>query len=386
MGYRGTGLLAGRPCNGSAAAPLCPEPPVPPLETARDFEHLDLSGTKLPHRIAMAPMTRSRSGAAGVPTALMAEYYAQRASAALIVSEGVQPSAVGQGYPDTPGLHSADQVAGWRAVTDAVHGAGGRIFAQLMHAGRIGHPSLLPEGEVNVAPSAVAAAGQVYTAEGPKDFVTPRELTADEIRATLADYVTAARNAVAAGFDGVELHGANGYLIHQFLAPGSNHRDDGWGGSVEGRVRFAAEVTEAVAAEIGAARTALRVSPGNAFNSIVEPEPEPEYTALVERIAPLGLAYLHIAEDVPARRALTVRLRERFGGPVMLNPATEGPTGLDALALVEEGTADLVSFGQLFLANPDLPARLRAGGPFNEARRATMYGGGAGGYTDYPAL
>ncbi|MBP3080446.1 alkene reductase [Streptomyces sp. CHA1] len=349
------------------------------------FEPLDLSGTKLPHRIAMAPMTRSRSGAAGVPTALMAEYYAQRASAALIVSEGIQPSAVGQGYPDTPGLHSAEQVTGWRAVTSAVHAAGGRIFAQLMHAGRIGHPSLLPEGEINVAPSAVAATGQVYTAEGPEDFVTPRELTDEEVRATLADYVAAARNAVDAGFDGVELHGANGYLIHQFLAPGSNRRTDGWGGSVEGRIRFAAEVTEAVAAEIGAARTALRLSPGNAFNSIEEPEPEPEYTALVARIAPLGLAYLHVAEDVPARRALTLRLRGLFEGPLMLNPA-DSPTGPEALALVEEGTADLVSYGQLFLANPDLPARLRAGGPFNEARRATMYGGGAEGYTDYPAL
>lgn len=225
----------------------------------------------------------------------------------------------------------------------------------------------------------------MYTAEGPEDFVTPRELTDEEVRATLADYVAAARNAVDAGFDGVELHGANGYLIHQFLAPGSNRRTDGWGGSVEGRIRFAAEVTEAVAAEIGAARTALRLSPGNAFNSIEEPEPEPEYTALVARIAPLGLAYLHVAEDVPARRALTLRLRGLFEGPLMLNPA-DSPTGPEALALVEEGTADLVSYGQLFLANPDLPARLRAGGPFNEARRATMYGGGAEGYTDYPAL
>ncbi|MHC3390302.1 alkene reductase [Streptomyces lavendulocolor] len=353
------------------------------------FDPIDLSGTPLANRIAMAPMTRSRAGAGRVPTDLTAEYYAQRASAGLIITEGVQPSPVGQGYPDTPGLHSEEQTAAWRRVTDAVHAAGGRIFAQLMHAGRIGHPDLLadlPGGLHPVAPSAVAARGQVYTAEGPKDFVTPRELTDAEVRDTIADFVTAARNAIAAGFDGVELHGANGYLIHQFLAPGTNRRTDAWGGSVENRVRFAAEVVSAVAAEIGAARTALRISPGNPYNDIEEPEPEEAYTALVTELEPLGLAYLHVLESSPATRELTLALRKRFSGTLVLNPATEGPTSAEDLALIEDGTADLVAFGALFLANPDLPARLRANGPYNTPDTATFYGGDHRGYTDYPAL
>ncbi|MEU6126823.1 alkene reductase [Streptomyces sp. NPDC047123] len=348
------------------------------------FDPIDLSGIRLGNRIAMAPMTRSRAGEGGLATDLTAAYYAQRASAGLIVTEGIQPSVVGQGYPDTPGLHTAEQVAAWRKVTDAVHAAGGTIFAQLMHAGRVGHPVLLPDGLVNVAPSPVAAEGQVYTAEGLKDFVTPRELTGAEVRATIDDFVAAARNAVEAGFDGVELHGANGYLIHQFLAPGSNHRTDEWGGSVENRIRFAVEVTSAVAAEIGADRTALRVSPGNTANGISEPDPEPAYTALAKELAPLGLAYLHVMEV--GDRELTLRLRCDFGGTFVLNPRTEGPTGHEALALVEDGTADVITFGALFLANPDLPARLRTAGPYNTPDRATYYGGTERGYTDYLPL
>lgn len=349
------------------------------------FDPIDLSGRRLGSRIAMAPMTRSRAGAGGVPTELTAEYYAQRASAGLIITEGIQPSVVGQGYPDTPGLHSAEQIAGWRKVTDAVHAAGGTIFAQLMHAGRIGHPVLLPDGLVNVAPSAVAARGQVYTAEGPKDFVTPHELTDAEIRATVADFAAAARGAVDAGFDGVELHGANGYLIHQFLAPGSNRRTDAWGGPAENRVRFAVEVASAVAAEIGADRTGFRVSPGNPANDISEPGPEPVYTALARELGALGLAYLHVME-VGEIRELTVRLREEFGGTLVLNPHTDGPTGHDALDLVADGTADIITFGALFLANPDLPARLRTRGPYNTPDRATYYGGTEQGYTDYLPL
>jgi N-ethylmaleimide reductase len=349
------------------------------------YDPIDLSGTPLANRIVMAPMTRSRAGGGGVPTALAVEYYSQRASAGLVVTEGIQPSAVGQGYPDTPGLHSAEQIAGWRRVTDAVHAAGGRIFAQLMHAGRIGHPDLLPDGLVNVGASPVAAEGQVYTHEGPLDFVTPRELTGAEVRATVGEFASAARGAIEAGFDGVELHGANGYLIHQFLAPGSNHRTDEWGGSVENRIRFAVETVRAVAAEIGAGRTGIRLSPGNPYNDIDEPEPEPAYTALVDALEPLGLAYLHLTE-VGEVRELTLALRKRFSGTFVLNPATEGPTGPESLALVEDGTADLVAFGALFLANPDLPARLRAGGPFNTPDPATFFGGDAKGYTDYPAL
>ncbi len=349
------------------------------------FDPIDLSGIQLANRIAMAPMTRNRADGSGVPTDLMAEYYTQRASAGLIVTEGIQPSAVGQGYPLTPGLHSAEQVAGWRKVTDSVHAKGGRIFAQIMHAGRSGHPSLLPDGLINVAPSAVAAQGQVFTPEGIQDFVTPRELTGDEIRATIADFATAAGNAIEAGFDGVELHGANGYLIHQFLAPSTNHRTDEWGGSDENRIRFAVEVVKAVAEAVGANRTALRISPGNPFNDISEPEPEAVYTALVQTLEPLGLAYLHIGE-APGRRELTQRLRKLFSGTLVLNPATEAPTGTADLALIEDGSADIIAFGQLFLANPDLPARLKAGGPFTTPDPATFYGGDEKGYTDYPTL
>ncbi|MGW6062793.1 alkene reductase [Streptomyces sp. NPDC055189] len=351
------------------------------------FDSLDLSGTQLGNRIAMAPMTRSRAGAGATATDLTAEYYAQRASAGLIITEGIQPSVIGQGYPDTPGLHSAEQVESWRKVTSAVHAAGGKIFAQLMHAGRIGHPVLFSDGSVNVAPSAVAAVGQVYTAEGPMDFVTPRELTGDEIRATIDDFVSAARNAIDAGFDGVELHGANGYLIHQFLAPGSNLRTDEWGGTPENRIRFAVETARAVAAEIGAARTGLRLSPGNPFNSVSEPADglEATYTSLVKELSALDLAYLHVMETGPIRDLVNT-LRGTFNGTFILNPATEGPTGFDALALVEDGTADIVAFGALFLANPDLPARLKAEGPYNTPDTATFFGGTEKGYTDYPAL
>ncbi|MEU6349485.1 alkene reductase [Streptomyces sp. NPDC047072] len=350
------------------------------------FDPIDLAGTLLPNRVAMAPMTRSRATDDGLPTALTAEYYAQRASAGLIVTEGIQPSVVGQGYPNTPGLHSDEQVAAWRGVTDAVHSAGGRIFAQLMHTGRIGHPVLLPEGMVNVGASPVAARGQVFTGAGMKDFVVPHELTAAELRATVGDFVSAARNAIRAGFDGVELHGANGYLIHQFLAPGSNHRSDAYGGSVENRIRLAVETAEAVTAAIGAERTGYRLSPGNPLGDIHEPDPEPTYTALVAALEPLGLAYLHVMEASSEIRELTLALRKRFGGVFVLCPASEGPTGPDALALVEEGVTDLVAYGRLFLANPDLPRRLRQGGPFNAPDRRTFYGGGAKGYTDYPRL
>ncbi|MFD4137841.1 MULTISPECIES: alkene reductase [unclassified Streptomyces] len=351
------------------------------------FDPVQLGGKKLANRIAMAPMTRSRAHGPGLsPTPSVAEYYTQRASAGLIITEGIQPSVVGQGYPDTPGLHSDEQIAAWRKVTDAVHAAGGTIFAQIMHAGRIGHPVLLPDGLVPVAPSAVAAAGQVFTHEGPKDFITPKELTGEEVRATIADFAAAARNAVEAGFDGVELHGANGYLIHQFLAPNTNTRTDEWGGSDENRIRFAVEVTKAVADAIGAERTALRISPSNLYNDIDEPEPEAAYTALVDQLEPLGLAYLHILEGAPELRELTLELRKRFSGTIVLNAATDGPTGPGALALIEDGIADLVSYGVMFLANPDLPARLRAGGPYNTPDPATFFGGDDKGYTDYPAL
>ncbi|MEW2192220.1 alkene reductase [Streptomyces microflavus] len=349
------------------------------------FDPIDLSGTPLANRIVMAPMTRSRAGDGGTATELTAAYYAQRASAGLVITEGIQPSVVGQGYPFTPGLHSAEQVASWRKVTDAVHAEGGRIFAQIMHAGRIGHPVLLPEGLAPVSASPVRAAGQIYTHEGPKDFVEPRELTDAEIRQTIADFAAAARNAIDAGFDGVELHGANGYLIHQFLAPNTNLRTDEWGGSEAARIRFAVEVVKAVAAEIGAARTGLRISPSNPYNDIDEPAPDAVYTALAQEIEPLGLAYLHILEDAPIRE-LTLALRKVFTGTVLINVHSDGPTGPDDHTVIDDGIADLISYGVLFLANPDLPARLRAGGPFNTPDPSSFFGGDAKGYTDYPAL
>ncbi|MEV4611085.1 alkene reductase [Kitasatospora sp. NPDC049258] len=350
------------------------------------FDPIVLGGRRLASRIAMAPMTRSRAfGPGAEPTELMATYYAQRAGAGLIVTEGIQPSPVGQGYPNTPGLHTPGQVAAWRTVTDAVHREGGVIFAQLMHTGRIGHPSLLPEGLVPVAPSAVAAEGQVFTAEGPKDFVTPKELGETEIRQTIDDFVEAAKGAVDAGFDGVEIHGANGYLVHQFLAPNTNRRADAWGGDVEGRIRFAVELTTAVAEAIGGHRVGLRISPGNPYNDIAESEPAEVYEALLERLAGSDLAYLHLLEGPD--RDLTARLRKAWPGTLVLNPFTyPEATGPDALALIEDGVADMIAYGALFLANPDLPARLAAGGPFNPPDPATFYGGDHRGYTDYPTL
>ncbi|MFH8835722.1 alkene reductase [Streptomyces sp. NPDC017868] len=351
------------------------------------FDPVDLAGTRLANRIAMAPMTRSRAnGQDGTPTAATVEYYAQRASAGLIITEGTQPVPEGQGYPDTPGLHSREQIAAWREVTAAVHERGGRIFAQLMHTGRIGHPDLLAGDLHPVGPSPIAAAGQVYTHEGPKDYVTPRELTGDQVREAIAGFASAARNAIEAGFDGVEIHGANGYLVQQFLATGSNQRTDEWGGPVENRIRFAVETVKAVAAEIGPERTGLRISPANVYNDISESDTEETYTALVDAIEPVGIAYLHITEPVPEVRELTHALRKRFSGTLVLNPATDGPTGPEALALIEDGTADVLAYGALFLANPDLPARLLAGGPYNTPDRATFFGGDHRGYTDYPAL
>ncbi|GAA0583496.1 alkene reductase [Paractinoplanes ferrugineus] len=353
---------------------------------ATAFEPYDMGGIKLANRIAMAPMTRSRAHGPGLsPTELNATYYAQRAGAGLIITEGVQPSVTGQGYTFTPGLHSDEQVAGWRTVTDAVHAEGSVIFAQLMHAGRIGHPSILPGDLTPVGPSAVKPAGQIFTHEGLQDLETPRELTEDEILATIADFAAAARNAVEAGFDGVEIHGANGYLVQQFLAANANRRTDRWGGDVAGRIRFAVEVAKATAAAIGPNRVGIRISPANPYNDIVEENTAELYEALLAELAPLGLAYLHVVEGPDAE--LTRRLREQWPTTFVLNPRTHPePTGPESLALIEDGSADIVSYGALFLANPDLPARLAAGGPFNTPDMSKAFGGDHSGYTDYPTL
>ncbi|GAA0383855.1 alkene reductase [Microbispora corallina] len=348
------------------------------------FDPFDLAGLRLPNRIVMSPMTRSRA-VDQIPTPLMAEYYAQRAGAGLIVTEGTQPSVAGQGYLNTPGLHHEGQVAGWRGVTEAVHARGGRIFVQLMHTGRIGHAGFLPDGVRHVAPSALPADVKIFTGDGMRASADPIALDEDGIRATVADFARSARLAMDAGFDGVELHGANGYLLHQFLATGTNRRTDHWGGDLEARIRFPLAVARAVADEIGAHRVGLRISPGVPNNDMVEDDAHDTYEALVTGLNPLGLAYLHIFEG--PYRDLTLRLRRRWRGALMLNPSTpSATTGPEHLNLIEDGTADLVSFGALFLANPDLPARLAAGGPFNTPDPATFYGGDHRGYTDYPAL
>ncbi len=347
------------------------------------FAPYRLGALELRNRFVMAPMTRNRAGAGEAPTALVAEYYAQRASAGLIVSEGTQPSAVGQGYPHTPGLHTDEQVAGWRLVADAVHERGGRIVAQLMHGGRIGHPSIT--GVQPVAPSSVTPAGQVFTPEGLQDYVEPRELQTDELPGVVAEFVYAARRAVAAGLDGVKLHAANGYLLHQFLADGSNVRTDAYGGFPENRARFVVEVATAVVEAIGPDRVGIRLSPGHGFNDIRETEIEQTYEALVLGLEPLGLLHLHIAED-PGTRYQDA-LRKLFTGPVVLSTGFAGESDLaTAQQAVDSGAADLFAVGRGFLANPDLVERLRTGAPLNDPDSNTFYGGGAVGYTDYPTL
>ncbi|WP_109508599.1 alkene reductase [Nocardioides speluncae] len=353
---------------------------------SRLFEPVSVGKLTLPNRLVMSPMTRNRATAEGHATALMADYYSQRAGAGLIITEGIQPSVIGQGYVDTPGLHDDDQVDSWRQVTDAVHSAGGRIVAQLMHTGRIGHPAFYPDGMHPVAPSAVRADQQTFTGTEMLDLVEPRELTVAEIAETVADFANAARNAIAAGFDGIEIHGANGYLVQQFLSTNTNLRTDEYGGSVANRIRFAVEVTRAIADAIGPERTGLRISPGNTYNSISETETLETYVALVRELP--NIAYVHIMES--ANRDVTARLREEWSGALILNPhptPDSFPATTDAAEqAVADGVADATSLGQAFLANPDLHERVRAGGPFNEADPETFYGGDHRGYTDYPAL
>jgi N-ethylmaleimide reductase len=342
---------------------------------------------ELPNRVLMAPMTRNRAAAGNVPTALNATYYEQRASAGLIVTEATQVSPQGVGYPGTPGIHTADQAAGWRLVTDAVHRRGGRIFLQLWHVGRISHPDLQPGGALPVAPSAIAPQGNAMTSEGPKPFVTPRALDIAEIPGIVADYAAGARRAREAGFDGVEIHAANGYLIDQFLRSGSNTRTDGYGGPVEHRARFLREVTAAVCDAWGdSRRVGVRLSPTGAFNDMRDDDPEATFSFAAEALNRLGLAYLHLFEVRPAAaglQLLTPALRRVFRGPLVINGGFDRDSAEAALAA---GEGDAVAFATKFLANPDLPRRFAAGAPLNEADRATMYGGGAAGYIDYPAL
>jgi N-ethylmaleimide reductase len=334
----------------------------------------------LPNRIVMAPMTRSRAGAGNVPGDLAVTYYVQRSSAGLIVTEATQVCPQGQGYINTPGIHSDDQVAGWRRVTDAVHAKGGRIFLQLWHVGRISHPLFQPDGGAPVAPSAIAAEGITYTPEGPKPFGTPRALELEEIPDVVRQYAEGARRALEAGFDGVEIHGANGYLIDQFLRDGSNRRTDAYGGPVENRARFLLEVTAAVAGVWGPDRVGVRLSPTGAFNSMSDSDPETTFTYAARELDRFGLAYLHVVEPL-GTTSVAPLLRKVFRGPFILNGGYGRETADAALA---RGEADLISFGSLYLANPDLPERFAEGSSLNAPDPATFYGGDHRGYTDYP--
>lgn len=350
---------------------------------------LQLGRITLKNRAVMSPMTRSRA-IDNVPGDLMASYYGQRADAGLIITEGTAPSRNGLGYARIPGMYSDAQIAGWRKVTDAVHAKGSRIFLQLMHVGRIGHPLNVPEGGELVAPSAIAAAGEMWTdQQGQQPHPVPREMTAEDIEATIEEYVTAARNAIEAGFDGIELHGANGYLINQFLNPRSNQRADDWGGSADNRNRFAVEVARRVVAAVGADRTAFRVSPYGVFNDLSAFEGiDDQYAALAAALGELGLAYLAIvdhssmgAPEVPD--SIKARLAESFGGPILLGG---GYDGARADADIAAGKAAMISFGRPFLANPDLLERLKAGAALNAPKFDLFYTPGPEGYTDYPLL
>lgn len=360
------------------------------------FDPIRLGRIELSNRLVMAPLTRNRAGADQVPTDLMVEYYAQRANpatgAGLIITEASQVCAMGQGYLDTPGIHTPQQVAGWRKVTDAVHARGGRIVIQLWHVGRISHTSLLPGGQAPVAPSAVRAQTKTFTTQGFEPVSEPRALGIEEIPGIVDAYRHAARCAIEAGFDGVEVHAANGYLIDQFLRDGSNLRTDAYGGPIEHRTRFLMEVMAAVTAEIGADRTGVRISPVTPANDARDSDPQPLFNRVVELLDPMGLAYVHVIEgQTGGPRDLSdqgrpfdyAQLRARYHGPWMVNNGYDRTMALEAVA---GGTADLVAIGRPFISNPDLGRRLREGAPLNRLDTQRLYGGGAQGYTDYPTL
>ncbi|MEX3963034.1 alkene reductase [Paraburkholderia sp. EG286B] len=356
------------------------------------FTPLDVGLYKLAHRVVMPPLTRMRAGAGNVPNALAPEYYGQRATeGGLIIAEATQVTPSGQGYPATPGIHSEEQVAGWQKVTDAVHAKGGIIFLQLWHTGRSSHSSFQPNGELPVGPSAIAITGQTaLTPEWkPVPYETPRALELDEIPGIIEAWREGARDAMAAGFDGVEIHGANGYLLQQFLDDSSNKRTDIYGGSVENRARLLIEVTQALIEIWGADRVGVRLSPFGTYNDVGDSDPVGLYGYLLTRLNKLGIAYVSLIEartsvgmeiDTPQEIS---QLRPYWPGTLILAGGFTAGSANDA---IQAGLADAVAFGRQFIANPDLPARLRLGAPLNHFDRATFYGGGAAGYVDYPAL
>ncbi len=347
------------------------------------WDPITVGRVRLPHRFAMSPMTRSRAADDGTPGDLAAEYYGQRAALGLLITEGTQPSADGQGYLSTPGIYTDRHVEGWRRVTSAVHDRGGRLFIQLMHAGRMAHPDNTPHHRAPVAPSAIATGDKIHTRNGPQPTPVPRVLTVDEIGATIADYRHAAARSIEAGADGVEIHGANGYLIQQFFAPNANMRTDAYGGSMVNRARFGLEVAAAVAAEIGPDRTGIRLSPGSRLGGIVEGDDhEALYLHVVEELARLDLAYLHIAHG--GNDALLKRMRAAWPRTLLVNRINR-PLEV-AMADVEAGLADIAPVGRWALANPDFIERFRQGAALNALDPSTFYSAGARGYTDYPRL
>jgi len=359
------------------------------MSDATLFQPYPLGPLTLANRIVMAPLTRNRAGEGLVPSPLASTYYAQRASAGLIITEATQVSAQAQGYQDTPGLYTQDQIDGWRTVTDAVHARGGHIFVQLWHVGRISHVDLQPGNAAPVSASALRAQTKTFVNNGFVDVSEPRALDIDELPAIVDDFRQTAANAIAAGFDGVEIHGANGYLLEQFIKDGANQRTDAYGGSVENRARLLLEVTAAVAREIGADRTGVRISPVSPANAIsTVSDPQPQYDYIVDQLSALGIVYLHVVEGATGGPRDVAPfdfdgLRRRFNGTYLAN------NGYDlqlASARVSEGRADLVAFGRPFISNPDLVERLKRGAALAALNPATLYGGGAEGYTDYPTL
>jgi N-ethylmaleimide reductase len=346
------------------------------------YEPYQLGPLTLANRLVMAPMTRSRALDGNVPNPLAETYYVQRASAGLIVTEATQVSPQGVGYIRTPGIHSPEQVAAWKKIVDAVHRAGGKIFLQLWHVGRISHPDF-HGGALPVAPSAIAPDGEVFTAKGPQKMVTPRALELDEIPGIVEQFRKGAQNAKAAGFDGVEIHGANGYLLDQFTRDGTNKRTDAYGGSIENRARLPLEVTQAVIDVWGKDRVGYRISPTGAFNSMSESDPRATFSYLTRKLSDLGIVFLHVTDPVNAPFRLAPELRKLFKNTYIVNGGYNAET---ANAAIANGEADLVAFGVPFLANPDLPIRYKAGAALNAADQATFYMGEDKGYTDYPAL
>lgn len=351
------------------------------------FDPIKLGDLTLPNRILMAPLTRSRAGPGNIPSSLNALYYAQRASAGLIISEATQIAPEGQGYISTPGIHSPQQIDGWKIVTKGVHVAGGCIVLQLWHVGRISHPSFQPGGALPVAPSTIKPNAQAFTQKGFEPIPTPRALETGEVRGVVQQYARAAQNALMAGFDGVEVHAANGYLIDQFLRDRTNKRSDQYGGSIENRARFLLEVIDAVAGAVGRERLGVRISPQNVANDIDDSDPQALFSHVAESLARKEIAYLHVIEGDTSGKPMPAfdytALKRLFGGLVIVNNNFDG---VRATAAMSEGRADMVAFGKPFISNPDLPIRLLLGAPLETANHDTFYGGGEEGYTDYKLL